>query len=136
MFVPFNINATKAMQPVIFHLTDWMRGVHLTEVNQQQRPGHRNVAPPISVIWQCLQAELALEKVFWGKTQRMGLVPAAQQRVRQLAVNLGPGHNVPGRCATDQLGFLAMTDYQESLEPSTSVPPMEIWVRNQMQVRD
>ena len=94
-----------------------------------------NVRLTLGHVWDAVQCEVALEKFFWGKVQRFGLKRSAQVLIRQLAVNLGPGHNVPGRCDTDQSGFLKLVDAHVSGVLAYEMPPIDLWVDNSTQVR-
>lgn len=72
--------------------------------------------------WQAFQLEMALYKMFWGH-QQSGLV-------NQHSINMGPGIDIPSRCRTDQLGFLAFEEPTSSTADERSTPPLELWSKN------
>ena len=132
MLVPFATSVTKLMIPVLGHIIDQLSGL--------LRLGCEMVAGKPSDltdghIWDALQCELALEKFFWGKIQRFGFTSAAYLLAKQLAVNLGPGHNILGRSATDESGFLKLSYLAEAGVLSSREPPISLWVTNRTQVK-
>lgn len=72
--------------------------------------------------WQAFQLEMALHKMFWGH-QQSGLV-------NQHSINMGPGIDIPSRCRTDQLGFLAFEEPTSSTADERSTPPLGLWSKN------
>ncbi len=85
-------------------------------------------------IWEALQCEVSLEKVFWGDLRSTGMSRHAYGQLKPVSVNLGPGHNVPSMCKTDELGFLALTHYAESVTDTSPLPPFGTWTASVLQV--
>ena len=72
--------------------------------------------------WQAFQLEMALHKLYWGHQPSW--------LAKQHAINLGPGIEIPSRCQSDQLGFLAFEEATASTAHETSTPPMALWTKN------
>lgn len=130
MLVPFSGRVSHYMAPVIGALVD-----KLSSISQRKQMSQSNV-PTIHDVWAALQCEMALEKFTWGKLQTLGMSYGTFLMVKQYAVNVGPGHNVPGRSKTDELGFLALSKYDECTDPLTPLPPFGIWTTKHEQVKN
>lgn len=135
MLVPFASNVAALMSPVLGSVIDKLQS--FLNDHTKAIDNHCDAVVRVQDIWESLQFELSLEKFFWGRIQSFGLTNFTCYRSLKLySVNLGPGHNAPSRCATDELGFLALTKYTESTssESASPLPPFGIWTRNKLQV--
>jgi len=129
MLVPFRGNVTEKMVSCIKSLisvvdrmrTSWTVG---------------KVSPPDDV-WRCLQAELALEKFFWGRIDWGRLDNRGYTHLKKQSVMLGPGHEDPeDTCLTDSLGFLALSgECLPTTGQAAPIPPPQLWTAHWLQQR-
>lgn len=125
MLVPFSCNASAMVGTVCKHIIK-----QLEEKFQLTTQGGAREQDA----WEALQCELALEKVFWGALRSTGMRRGAYGQLKAFSVNLGPGHNVPSRCRTDELGFLALTHHTEAVTDTSPLPPFGTWTTSDVQV--
>lgn len=111
---------------------------HLIDVLEDRRTHWvvGEVAPPAAV-WTSLQAELALEKFFWGRLDWQGMNWRDYALLKRQSVLLGPGQEVhQDVCRTDRLGFLALSDQPEQdTLLAAEMPPPTLWTKHWMQQR-
>jgi hypothetical protein len=131
MLVPFASNVIGIMTPILGSLVDKL-GALLSNYSAAARTDETVVQ--VQDIWESLQCELALEKFIWGRIQSLGMFHTCYRSLKLYSVNLGPGNNAPSRCATDRLGFLALTRYTETTSSDSALPPFGIWTRAKLQV--
>lgn len=72
--------------------------------------------------WDVYQIELAVEKLLWGR-------PLCSLS-NQYSKNLGPGIQYPTRCLTDQKGFLCLEDSSSCCLDDRTLPPMNLFSKN------
>ena len=73
--------------------------------------------------WDVYQTELAVEKLLWGR-------PLCSFS-NQYSKNLGPGIQYPTRCLTDQKGFLCLEDSRSCCVDDKTLPPVNIFSKNE-----
>lgn len=131
MLVPFLSNVTLRMLPVIGSVIDRLGVLRQTALRSLTHAQ----AVKIDEIWQALQYELALEKVFWGQTKFFGMDFETYRDLKALARSLGPGHDMySDTCSTDHQGFLVINDWNSGIGPLSPLPPLGIWTRSNIQV--
>ena len=111
-----------------------MIGPVIEQVVQKLDALQRTQTGHIHQVWEALQLELTLEKLFWGTIKTFGVTRAAYVLLRQYAVNLGPGHNVPSRSKTDEKGCITLTHWRESINTPDMLPSFSIWTTHHVQV--
>ncbi|KAH3751495.1 hypothetical protein DPMN_186055 [Dreissena polymorpha] len=72
--------------------------------------------------WDVYQTELAVEKLLQGR-------PLCSLS-NQYSKNLGPGIQYPTRCLTDQKGFLCLEDSSSCCLDYRTLPPVNIFSKN------
>lgn len=125
LLIPFKGNVTEMMIPIL------MPAVNL--LNQKLSKWKAQQMPKPSDVWDILRLELALEKFTWGRIHWNQMNRAGFYELRRTSVQLGPGHNAPSDCQTDQLGFLALNN-QMPIGTNMPLPPIGTWTHNWMQV--
>ena len=96
-------------------------GLHLSSV-MQLAFNARKGSSDVQTVWTVYQAELAVEKLLWGRPLCNGS--------NLYSTNMGPGLRYPTRCLTDQKGFLCLENSSCCCLDEKTLPPLYIFSKN------
>ena len=97
-------------------------GLHLSEKLQKLFETLKGTGSATGV-WESYQYELAVEKILWGHP--------LTYLSNQFSVNLGPGLDIPTRCASDQYGCIRLENKFSCCAVENSTPPLAIYTKSE-----